>query len=202
MSQFIQRLNEVIQVEATTTSVGDFLVTHKPFNSLYHFIRNEELSSSSVDEELLYRELFHTNIDKHQFVVIQGSQGCGKSHIIRWMKMKFEQESNPSKEAIMFISRNHNTLQDAIKQILDSNIFPDEIKNNQIKKLKETSSSGLTGDELKKQIIFNITLAIDADEEKDDVIIDQRTRHMLKTFLGDSYIQENFLLEEKFLSFG
>ena len=60
----------------------------------------------------------------------------------------------------MFISRNHNTLQDAIKQILDSNIFPDEIKNNQIKKLKEVSSSGLTGDELKKQIIYNITYQI------------------------------------------
>lgn len=194
MSKFLNRLNEVIQVEATTTSVGDFLVTHKPFKNLYHFVKNESLSSNAIDEETLYKDLFHNNIDKHQFVVIQGTQGCGKSHIIRWMKVRLEQEIDPKKEAIMFISRNHNTLQDAIKQILDSNIFPDEIKNNQIKKLKEVSASGLTGDELKKQIIFNITFAIDADADKDNDILDRRMRDMLKTFLLDKHIQENYLL--------
>ena len=34
--------------------------------------------------------------------------------------MKFEQESDPNKDAIMFISRNHNTLQDAIKETAPS----------------------------------------------------------------------------------
>ena len=53
------------------------------------------------------------------------------------MKVRLEEEIDKNKEAVMFISRNHNTLQDAIKQILDSDIFPDEIKNNQIKRLKE-----------------------------------------------------------------
>ena len=193
MSNFLQRLNEVIQVEATTSSVGDFLVTHKPFKNLYHFVQNEALSSNSIDEEILYDNIFHKNIVNHQFVVIQGTQGCGKSHLIRWMKVRLEEEIDKNKEAVMFISRNHNTLQDAIKQILESDIFPDEIKNNQIKKLKENSSSGYTGEELKKQIIFNLKLAIDSDVE-DNEILDRRMKDMLSTFIMDNYIQKKFLL--------
>lgn len=194
MNEFLIRLNEVIQVEATTTSNADFLVTHKPFKNLYEMAPNGILSENSLDEEKLYKDLFHNKINNHQFVVIQGTQGCGKSHIIRWMKVRLEQEIDAKKEAIMFISRNHNTLQDAVKQILDSNIFPEEIKNNQIKKLKEASATGLTGDELKKQIIFNFTLEIDADEKKDNEILDRRMRDMLKTFIQDKHIQDKYLL--------
>lgn len=195
MNKYLQRLNDVIQVEATTSSIADFLVTHKPFKNLYSFVQNEELSSNAIDEEVLYDNIFHKEINNHQFVVIQGTQGCGKSHLIRWMKVRLEEEIDKNKEAVMFISRNHNTLQDAIKQILDSDIFPDEIKNNQIKRLKENSSNGYTGEELKKQIIFNLKLEIDYDLEHNiNDILDRRMKDMLKTFIMDENIQKKFLL--------
>ena len=70
MNKYLQRLNDVIQVEATTSSIADFLVTHKPFKNLYSFVQNEELSSNAIDEEVLYDNIFHKEINNHQFVLL------------------------------------------------------------------------------------------------------------------------------------
>ena len=62
MNKYLQRLNDVIQVEATTSSIADFLVTHKPFKNLYSFVQNEELSSNAIDEEVLYWVVFELSM--------------------------------------------------------------------------------------------------------------------------------------------
>ena len=185
----IKRISEIIQTEATTTSIGDFLLTHVPFENLY---LDPEKKTAISEDELLHRIILD-NHDDHKFIMVQGGNGSGKSHLIRWLKEKYSGFVDAEKEAVLLISRAHNTLQDALTQLLEADIFPEEIKENELKAIKNARSN-ITGEELKKTINFNFTLEIDADEAKQDAIIDLRIRKWLSTYLKDNYIQNQFML--------
>lgn len=185
----IKRVGKIIQTEATTTSIGDFLLTHVPFENLYL----DAKKTTSISEDTLLNEIILGNRDDHKFIMVQGGNGSGKSHLIRWLKEKYIGLVDTNKEAVLLISRAHNTLQDALTQLLEADIFPEEIKENELRTIKNAKSN-ITGDELKKTINFNFTLEIDADEGKKDAIIDSRIRKWLSTYLKDNYIQNQFLL--------
>ena len=187
----INRIKEIIQTEATTTSIGDFLLTHVPFENLYL----DADKKKAVSEEQLLNDIILNNHDDHKFIMVQGGNGSGKSHLIRWLKEKYEGIVDSEKEAVLLISRAHNTLQDALTQLLESDIFPEEIRENELKAIKNAKSN-ITGDELKKTINFNFTLEIDADEGKQDAIVDARIRKWLSTYLKDNFIQNQFMLVE------
>lgn len=186
------RIKKLIQIEATATNIGDFMLTHVPFENLYL----DEGRKKSISENELLHDIILTNHDDHKFIMVQGGNGSGKSHLIRWLKEKYVGYINTEKEAVLLISRAHNTLQDALTQLLESDVFPEEIRENELKAIKNAKSN-ITGEELKKTINFNFTLEIDADEEKKDEIVDLRIRKWLSTYLKDNYIQEQFLLGEK-----
>ena len=185
----IKRIGKIIQTEATTTSIGDFLLTHVPFENLYL----DAGKQSAISEEKLLNEVILSNHDDHKFIMVQGGNGSGKSHLIRWLKEKYVGLVDSEKEAVLLISRAHNTLQDALTQLLEADIFPEEIKENELRAIKNAKSN-ITGDELKKTINFNFTLEIDADEAKQDAIIDARIRKWLSTYLKDNFIQNQFML--------
>lgn len=183
----LNRISKVIQTEATTSSKADFLLTHLPFENL--FLEN----GKSISENDLLRNVLLKNQDEHKFIMVQGGNGSGKSHLIRWLKEKYQSSVDKDKEAILLISRAHNTLQDALTQLLDADIFPDEIKENELKHIKNAKSN-ITGEELNKTINFNFTLEIDADEKSKDAILDARYRKWLSTYMNDNYIRSEFLL--------
>lgn len=185
----LNRINKVIQTEATTSSMGDFLLTHAPFENLYQDSNNKK----SITEKQLLRELLK-NSGEHKFIMIQGSNGSGKSHLIRWLKTKYENKVDHDQEAVLLISRAHNTLQDTLTQLLESDIFPAEIREKELIKIKDAKGN-ITGGELNKTINFNFTLEIDADKKSSAEILELRYRDRMKTFLMDDYIQENFLLK-------
>lgn len=183
----LSRISKVIQTEATAPSIGDFLLTHVSFDNLYLDDGNK------ITEDELLNNVLLSNHDEHKFIMVQGGNGSGKSHLIRWLKEKYASQINNEKEAVLLISRAHNTLQDALTQLLESDIFPDKIKENELKHIKNARSN-LTGEELSKTINFNFTLEIDGDSAKTDNIIDSRTRNWLSTYFKDNYIQNEFLL--------
>ena len=187
----IKRVSKIIQTEATTTSIGDFLLTHVPFENLYL----DAGKTVAISEEKLLNDIILQNHNEHKFIMVQGGNGSGKSHLIRWLKEKYIGLVDSEKEAVLLISRAHNTLQDALTQLLEADIFPEEIKENELRAIKNAKSN-ITGDELKKTINFNFTLEIDADEAKKDAIIDLRIRKWLSTYLKDNYIQNQFLLKD------
>jgi len=189
----IERLKEVINIEATTIADGDFLLTHVPFENLFLYEKGTRVSEKSISEEQFYTEQLLEHEDEHKFVIVQGSPGCGKSHLIRWMYERFRKECDPQREAILFISRSRNTLQDAIEQILKSDIFSDDIKNHELKRIKD-AHKGRTGEELSRQIAFEFCQAVHRDDNNDNCVVDRRCRDWLKVFLLDPFIQEKFLL--------
>ena len=92
------------------------MLTHKPFKNIKMISRGLFLNGEQYfHENELYRTIID-NRDKHQFHVVKGDNGSGKSHLIRWIKENYEQDVKD--EAIIFISRMHSTLKGALQQII------------------------------------------------------------------------------------
>ncbi|MEI8216545.1 MAG: hypothetical protein WCF96_05550 [Eubacteriales bacterium] len=190
-AQRLKRLSQVIQTEATTPSIADFLATHIPFENLY-LQKGTGSKEDSLNENKLFQEIICDSPEEHKLILIQGSNGSGKSHLIRWLKEKYQKQAN-EKEVVLLISRAHNTLQDALKQIIDADLFPEEIKENELRIIRNAKGN-ITGEELKKTINFNFTLEIDKDKEAGNDLLDERYRDWLKSYLTDEYIINTFLL--------
>ena len=115
-----ERISYVARPDSITTSDGDFLMTHVPLRKL-KVLDKYDISPSggkSFSEEELYNQFVVNPDDKHQFIVVYGQSGTGKSHLIRWFAARFEQ-SKPSNEVVLFIRRSDNTLKGTIRQLLE-----------------------------------------------------------------------------------
>ena len=114
-----QRLSEVVRIDTITSSYGDFMATHVPFRQIQ---LQKEYDSSAVSktytEEQIYKKVVLNPKDQHQFVLVIGSSGAGKSHLIRWFDAKIEKQ-RPESEVVLFVRRSDNTLKGTIKQLLE-----------------------------------------------------------------------------------
>ena len=93
MHDRVLRMAQVIQTEATTTARGDFLMTHAPIEKIY---LNK---TDTISEEVLFQNYLLKNPEKHKLIMVQGGNGTGKSHLIRWLKEKYQDAVDPEKEA-------------------------------------------------------------------------------------------------------
>ena len=191
--QILKRIEDVMKTEATVPVKSDFFLTHVPF-------RNLSLGDTlPITEEELYEEKLLANPEQHKTIMILGENGSGKSHLIRWLYYKYIKEygENHPVEKILWISKIHNTLQDALMQLLKSDIFPDEIRKNELEKVKNAQST-ISGSDLKKTINFNFTLEIENDNtlKVKSKYIDTPTRTMLPFFLKNEYILEKYLMRD------
>ncbi len=189
----LSRISRIMQVEATVPSRRDFLLTHVPF-------RNLSLGDSEpITEERLFEEKLLAEPEKHKTIMILGENGSGKSHLIRWLYERYIKEYGTDNEVekILWISKAHNTLQDALMQLLKSNVFPEEIRKNELEKVRNAQSA-ISGLELKKTINFNFTLVIedDIDKKVKSTAIDPGSRSMLPSYLRNEYILSKFLMRE------
>ena len=121
-----KRMSRVLAVDSINSSQADFLATHVPFRKV---TLSSNVNGNSVKEYLsesdVYSKLFNQEkSDEHRFVIVEGSNGAGKSHFIRWINAKLDSEDNAS-EVVLLIKRSDNTLKGTIRQLLEK----DEIKN-------------------------------------------------------------------------
>ncbi len=187
--QALRRLREVIRTDATTTSKSDFMITHAPFETLY---LNGQIKIT--EDELLEKYLLSPDhMNSHKLIMVQGGNGSGKTHLIRWLKEKYEAATDRNEEAVLLISRAHNNLQDAMTQLLESGIFPEEVKTRTLNLLKNARGS-LSIEDFKKTINYNFVLEIQNDTASTSV--DQRTRDRLVRYLLNPYILDTFLMVE------
>ena len=115
-----QRLSEVVRIDTITSSFGDFMATHVPFKQI---LLQKEFdgsigSGTAYTEEQVYKKVVLNPKDQHQFVLVIGSSGAGKSHLIRWFDAKIER-NKPENEVVLFVRRSDNTLKGTIKQLLE-----------------------------------------------------------------------------------
>lgn len=115
-----QRLSEVVRIDTITSSFGDFMATHVPFKQiqLQKEFDGSAASGKAYTEEQVYKKVVLNPKNQHQFVLVIGSSGAGKSHLIRWFDAKIER-NKPENEVVLFVRRSDNTLKGTIKQLLE-----------------------------------------------------------------------------------
>lgn len=190
------RLGEVVVTQALETSKADFLATHLPFRNLKIESRGlKTIESGQLSEEDYFREYIMGTRDDHNFIIIKGDNGTGKSHLIRWLYYKYENEIDLNEEVALIITRFQNTLKSTLEQIINSNVFSDIEDTESFKKLIEANHI-LNEEELREQIAALLVAECNVKDEEGDKYLKRRHRRFLHSFLTDEVIRENILFKE------
>ncbi|MBK8989774.1 MAG: ATP-binding protein [Chloroflexi bacterium] len=182
-----QPLNKVINTEAVSIDRAIFLATHTPFNNITYLKSPRQIKDTS--ETQLLEELLHrSDNDEHTFVVMQGIQGTGKSHLIRWLKERYAAESQERhlNDVVLLIERANSSLRQTLSQIVRSRLFDAERFANQIKKL-ESATQQLSDESLSDTILHYLEVAT----REVDVPAPRRIAGKVGEFLRNGFIRQH-----------
>ena len=192
-----KRINEVIKTDATVVELQDFMATHVPFKKLKYYTSGiDSINGKELKEEEFFYEFIDNTRDKHNFIVVQGDNGSGKSHFIRWIKNKINSENLFPDDVIILLERSQNTLQATIKQLLNNEIIQNFLSEEEKIKLRNT---GIELSEEKFSSMINYNFIIEAENEEDDdedCVLRSTQRKALVEFLKDEVIQRRILFNE------
>jgi len=186
----------VIKKDSTSTDSDYFMATHVPFQSL-EFIASGDtgLSPRRLTEEDIYHNCFAANSNHHQMIMVRGTNGTGKSHLICWLynRLIFDREHyDPEKEKVVFLRRLRNTSRGAIQQMLEAGLIQDPELQEKFRKFVSMSLSQ-GEDEFKTTIYHTYITKVSTDSSK-EYYKPARCKN-IASFLSDSRVQEYFLRE-------
>lgn len=192
-----RRLNEVVQVDTVTNSTADFLATHVPFRQIklkHGGGRSQEFEP--ISEEDIWNSYVSSPGDRHQFIIVQGASGTGKSHLIRWLYTKFEaKKENLTDEAVMFIRRSDNSLKATIKQLLD---LPEtaNLPNREIYERLAIVGHDINPQNLKDALYASLQGKVRADSRSGNTdLLTRNEKKKLYELLGNSDFQDNYIMQ-------
>lgn len=190
-----QRLSEVVRIDTITSSYGDFLATHVPFKQIQ---LQKEYDSNAVSktytEEEIYKRVVLNPKDQHQFVLVIGSSGAGKSHLIRWFDAKIERQK-PDSEVVLFVRRSDNTLRGTIKQLLEK----PEVASIQNKDLYERlvkATSTISESKLMNAIYHQFIVEIEDDNGEDIDYINNADRKRIAPLLSNELFKARMMADD------
>lgn len=115
-----EQVSKVISLTAHTSaeSAPYFLAAHSPFDK----ITDSKSSGRQLTEEQVFKELFSPARGEVQ-AFVKGEPGTGKSHLIRWLKLRAEDaktrgELDFANFKLVLVSRGNGSLKDALGQIV------------------------------------------------------------------------------------
>ena len=193
----LQRYNDVLRNDVINNSEGDFLATHVPMKNLYvtdHADVSEIDKKHPLDEEAVF-DMFFSDREEDQFVLVKGPSGAGKSHLIRWFHFMLDIHKAEN-NVMLFLRRADNTLKGTIRQLIE---LP-EVKNLPNKDLyKKLASASVTVPELelKNTIYYTFVNLIESDDGKagegEERIISNVDRKHLIALLQNSSFKERLM---------
>lgn len=191
-----------IKTDDMATEDAYFMSTHMPFSSLELFLGGyyEEgkmpAPTKLMSEDELFDQLIYNPDNEHRMIIVRGGHGTGKSHLIRYLKGKFERSPstvyNPATEQLVFLRRLNNSVRGAFSQLLEQ----DAIKDPDVaEKLRKFVASSDSKDEssFKTEILYAYIAAVRND-------ISGETYRAVKcrdiaSYLADSRVSEHLLRE-------
>lgn len=191
-----KRLAAVTKPDSITTSKGDFLITHVEIKKLillnkFEFAPN---SQNYISEEDIYKKYIMNPDNKHQFIIVYGHNGTGKSHLIRWFEAKYETD-RPGNEVVLFIRRSDNTLKGTIRQLLEKPEVKN-IKNKDVIKRLVNASMAVPENKLKDMIYHNFIIEIDNDDNEQEITLGNVKRKRLVAFLNNEKVHDYMMKPE------
>ena len=191
-----------IKTDDMATEDAYFMSTHMPFSSLELFIggyyepKNMPAPTRLMSEDEVFDQLIYNPNNEHRMVVVRGTSGSGKSHLIRYLKGKFERSPstvyNPNTEQLVFLRRLNNSVRGAFSQLLEQGA----VRNQELEeKLRRFIASSDSKDEesFKTDILFAYIAAIRNDVSgKPYQSVKCRE---IASYLADSRVSEHLLRE-------
>lgn len=191
-----ERISYVARPDSITSSEGDFLATHVAVKHL-KVLEKFDISPTggkSHSEEDIFKQYVLNPEDKHQFIVVYGQSGTGKSHLIRWFAARYEQ-NKPKDEVVLFIRRSDNTLKGTIRQLLEKPEVQG-ISNREVYERLVKAAVSVEENKLKDLIYHNFIIEIDNDMDDHGIQIGNVAKRKLVAFLNNEIIHE-YLLGKK-----
>lgn len=191
-----QRLSEVVRIDTITSLFGDFMATHVPFKQIQLQKEYDEYASvgKTYTEEEIYKRIVLNPKDQHQFVLVIGSSGAGKSHLIRWFDAKIERQK-PEGEVVLFVRRSDNTLKGTIKQLLEKPEVA-TIHNKDLYDRLVNASSTISESKLKNAIYHQFIEEIEDDSGERVDYINNVDRKRIAPLLNNEQFKNRMMAED------
>lgn len=150
----------IIPVEAESTSDGVFLATH---TSMPIILRDQVSRSASatsvglvVDEHALLRTVQEQPADQ-PIIPILGKSGTGKSHLVRWLRIKLSTKESTTR--MIFVPKHRMSLRGILELILEhaTGERADELRTK-----VATAVEGFTNDdEARLRLLFTLSVLVE-----------------------------------------
>lgn len=183
----LKRMREVIKTDSVTSSEADFLATHVAFENIKVINRgqDERADNTKVEsEENLFNTFVTNEENRHQFIVVRGDSGAGKSHLIRWFATRLKQ-ARLEDEEVLFIRRSDNNLKRTIEQLLNLEAVRNIKNKNIIERL--TKASVMIDDSKFKDMIYQ-TFIVEIKNHDDTDILSRIRQKELEALLQNERI--------------
>ncbi len=191
-----------IKTDDMATEDAYFMSTHMPFSSLelfrggYYEEGKMPAPTKLMSEDDVFEQLIYNPDNEHRMVIVRGNHGTGKSHLIRYLKGKFERSPstvyNPATEQLVFLRRLNNSVRGAFSQLLEQGAIKDPDVAEKLRKFVASSDSK-DEDSFKTEILYAYIAAVRND-------VSGETYKAVKcrdisSYLADSRVSEYLLRE-------
>lgn len=191
-----------IKTDDMATEDAYFMATHMPFSSLelfrggYYEEGKMPVPTKLMSEDEVFDELIYNPDNEHRMIIVRGNHGTGKSHLIRYLKGKFERSPstiyNPVTEQLVFLRRLNNSVRGAFSQLLEQRAIKDPDVEEKLRKFVASSDSK-DEESFKTEILYAYIAAVRNDlSGKTYKAVLCRD---ISSFLADSRVSEYLLRE-------
>ena len=186
-----KRISQVLRVDSIDSTDSDFLATHVPFRKIVVATKSgDQFEESYKSEEDIYRDIFNNDLtrNEHQFVIVEGSSGAGKSHFIRWLYAMLSAKEEKD-DVVLLIRRSDNTLKGTIRQLLEIKEVK-EISNKEAYERLVKANQAITESKFKSTIYHQFIVEIENDTSE---VLGNIKRKKLIALLNNSVFQERLM---------
>lgn len=163
-----ERLNEVLRVDSINSTNADFMATHVPFRSICVQRNMQSAEREHLSEEEIYSQFFAERdvYDRHQFIIVEGASGSGKSHFIRWLNAKLQPFVEGGSDVVLLLRRSDNTLKGTIRQLLSLDAVQG-IRNRDAYERLVRANQTISETKFKEKIYAEFIVEINTSEDND-----------------------------------
>lgn len=191
-----------IKTDDMATEDAYFMSTHMPFSSLelfrggYYEEGKMPAPTKLMSEDEVFEQLIYNPDNDHRMIIVRGNHGTGKSHLIRYLKGKFERSPstvyNPGTEQLVFLRRLNNSVRGAFSQLLEQDAIKDPDVAEKLRKFV-TSSDSKDEDSFKTEILYAYIAAV-RNDMSGETYKPVKCRD-IASYLADSRVSEYLLRE-------
>lgn len=191
-----------IKTDDMATEDAYFMSTHMPFSSLelfrggYYEEGKMPTPTKLMSEDEVFEQLIYNPDNEHRMIIVRGNHGTGKSHLIRYLKGRFERSPstvyNPATEQLVFLRRLNNSVRGAFSQLLEQEAIKDPDIAEKLRKFVASSDSK-DEDSFKTEILYAYIAAVRNDVSGENYK-PVKCRD-IASYLADSRVSEYLLRE-------